>query len=116
MILLGAHEMDEHFRTAPLERNLPVLMGLLGVWNGNFLGLDSLAVLPYDRRLHRFPAYLQQLEMESNGKSVTRDGAPDRLRDRHRRLGRAGQQCAALLLPAAAPGHARASRSTSWHP
>jgi glucose-6-phosphate isomerase len=68
--------MDEHFRTEPLARNLPVLMGLLGVWNNNFLGLDSLAVLPYDRRLHRFPAYLQQLEMESNGKSVTRDGHP----------------------------------------
>jgi glucose-6-phosphate isomerase len=73
-LLAGGHEMDEHFRTAPLERNLPVLMGLIGVWNGNFLGHDSLAVLPYDRRLHRFPAYLQQLEMESNGKSVTRDG------------------------------------------
>jgi glucose-6-phosphate isomerase len=68
--------MDEHFRSTPLDRNLPVLMGLLGVWNGDFLGFDSLAVLPYDRRLHRFPAYLQQLEMESNGKSVTRDGAP----------------------------------------
>jgi glucose-6-phosphate isomerase len=74
LILQGGHDMDEHFRTAPLERNLPVLMGLIGVWNGNFLGLDSLAVLPYDRRLHRFPAYLQQLEMESNGKSVTREG------------------------------------------
>ncbi len=74
LVLQGGHEMDEHFRTAPLERNLPVLMGLLGVWNTNFLGLDSLAVLPYDRRLHRFPAYLQQLEMESNGKSVTRTG------------------------------------------
>jgi len=74
LLLQGGHEMDEHFRTAPLERNLPVLMGLIGVWNGNFLGCDSLAVLPYDRRLHRFPAYLQQLEMESNGKSVTRDG------------------------------------------
>jgi len=74
LVLQGGHEMDEHFRTAPLERNLPVLMGLLGVWNTNFLGLDSLAVLPYDRRLHRFPAYLQQLEMESNGKSVTRSG------------------------------------------
>jgi glucose-6-phosphate isomerase len=73
-LLQGGHEMDEHFRTAPFERNLPVLMGLLGIWNGNFLGLDSLAVLPYDRRLHRFPAYLQQLEMESNGKGVTRDG------------------------------------------
>ena len=76
LLLAGGHEMDEHFRTAPLERNLPVLMGLLGVWNIDFLGLDSLAVLPYDRRLHRFPAYLQQLEMESNGKSVTRDGQP----------------------------------------
>ena len=74
LVLQGGHDMDEHFRTAPLERNLPVLMGLIGVWNGNFLGHDSLAVLPYDRRLHRFPAYLQQLEMESNGKSVTRDG------------------------------------------
>jgi glucose-6-phosphate isomerase len=76
LLLQGGHDMDEHFRTAPLERNLPVLMGLLGVWNGNFLGLDSLAVLPYDRRLHRFPAYLQQLEMESNGKGVTRAGKP----------------------------------------
>ena len=74
LVLQGGHDMDEHFRTAPLERNLPVLMGLIGVWNGNFLGHDSLAVLPYDRRLHRFSAYLQQLEMESNGKSVTRDG------------------------------------------
>ena len=74
LILQGGHDMDEHFRTAPLERNLPVLMGLIGVWNGNFLGHDSLAVLPYDGRLHRFSAYLQQLEMESNGKSVTRDG------------------------------------------
>ena len=74
LLLAGGHDMDEHFRTAPLERNLPVLMGLIGVWNGNFLGQQSLAVLPYDRRLHRFSAYLQQLEMESNGKSVTRDG------------------------------------------
>jgi glucose-6-phosphate isomerase len=77
-LLEGGHEMDEHFRSAPLERNLPVLMGLIGVWNHDFLGQDSLAVLPYDRRLHRFPAYLQQLEMESNGKSVTRDGHPVR--------------------------------------
>jgi glucose-6-phosphate isomerase len=76
LVLQGGHDMDEHFRQAPLERNLPVLMGLIGVWNGNFLQQDSLAVLPYDRRLHRFPAYLQQLEMESNGKSVTRAGHP----------------------------------------
>jgi glucose-6-phosphate isomerase len=74
LVLQGGYDMDEHFRTAPFDRNLPVLMGLLGVWNNDFLGLDSLAVLPYDRRLHRFPAYLQQLEMESNGKRVTRDG------------------------------------------
>jgi glucose-6-phosphate isomerase len=76
LVLQGGHDMDEHFRTAPFERNLPVLMGLFGVWNHDFLGYDSLAVLPYDRRLHRFPAYLQQLEMESNGKSVTRQGEP----------------------------------------
>jgi len=73
-LLHGGHEMDEHFRATSLERNLPVLMGLIGVWNQNFLGTSSLAVLPYDRRMHRFPAYLQQLEMESNGKSVTRGG------------------------------------------
>lgn len=76
LMLEGGHEMDEHFRTAAFEQNLPVLMGLLGIWNRNFLNLDSLAVLPYDQRLHRFPAYLQQLEMESNGKSVTFDGQP----------------------------------------
>jgi glucose-6-phosphate isomerase len=75
-ILEGGHEMDEHFATAPFERNLPVLMGLIGVWNRNFLGMDSLAVLPYDQRLHRFPAYLQQLEMESNGKRTGLDGSP----------------------------------------
>jgi glucose-6-phosphate isomerase len=66
--------MDEHFRKTPWADNLPALMGLLGVWNINFEGLPTLAVLPYDDRLKRFPAYLQQLEMESNGKSVTVDG------------------------------------------
>lgn len=76
LILEGGYEMDEHFRTAPFEKNLPVLMGLLGIWNRNFLGMDSLVVLPYDQRLHRFPAYLQQLEMESNGKRVTLEGEP----------------------------------------
>jgi glucose-6-phosphate isomerase len=75
-LLAGAHEMDEHFRVAPWERNLPVLMGLLGVWNINFLELPTLAVLPYDGRLKRFPAYLQQLDMESNGKSVALGGGP----------------------------------------
>jgi glucose-6-phosphate isomerase len=74
-MLEGAYEMDQHFASAPFDKNLPVLMGLLGVWNRDFLGMDSLAVLPYDQRLHRFPAYLQQLEMESNGKRTTLDGA-----------------------------------------
>jgi glucose-6-phosphate isomerase len=73
-MLGGFHAMDEHFRTAPFERNLPVLMGLLGVWNSNFLGAPTVAVLPYDQYLKRFPAYLQQLTMESNGKHVTLDG------------------------------------------
>jgi glucose-6-phosphate isomerase len=75
-LLAGAHAMDRHFRTEPLARNLPVLLALAGVWNRNLLGCDSHAVLPYDQRLHRFPAYLQQLEMESNGKRVRRDGRP----------------------------------------
>jgi glucose-6-phosphate isomerase len=72
----GAHAMDAHFRTAPFARNLPVLLGLLGVWNRHYLDCGSHAVLPYDQRLHRFPAYLQQLTMESNGKRVRRDGRP----------------------------------------
>jgi len=76
LMLEGGYEMDQHFATVPFEQNLPVLMGLIGVWNRNFLGMDSLAVLPYDQRLHRFPAYLQQLEMESNGKRVRLDGTP----------------------------------------
>jgi glucose-6-phosphate isomerase len=74
-MLAGFHAMDEHFRHAPLERNLPVLMGLLAIWNNNFLGAASVAVLPYEQYLKRFPAYLQQLTMESNGKRVTLDGA-----------------------------------------
>lgn len=73
-LLSGAHRMDEHFRTAPLEKNIPVIVGMLGIWYINFLGAKSYAILPYDQYLHRLPAYLQQLEMESNGKSVTRDG------------------------------------------
>ena len=73
-LLAGAHEMDEHFRTAPLDENIPVLMGLLGVWYNNFFDADSYAILPYDQYLHRFPAYLQQGDMESNGKRVDRDG------------------------------------------
>ncbi len=73
-MLDGFHEMDEHFRTAPFERNLPVLMGVLGVWYNNFFGAQTVAVLPYEQYLKRFPAYLQQLTMESNGKHVTLGG------------------------------------------
>jgi glucose-6-phosphate isomerase len=74
--LAGFHAVDEHMRTAPIEANVPVLMGLLNVWYTNFLGAQSHAVLPYAQYLHRFPAYLQQLTMESNGKSVRWDGSP----------------------------------------
>lgn len=73
-MLAGFHAMDEHFRTAPFDRNLPVLMGLLAIWYNNFFGTQTIAVLPYDQYLKRFPAYLQQLTMESNGKHVTLDG------------------------------------------
>ena len=75
-MLSGFHEMDEHFRSAPFERNLPVLMGLIALWNNNFLGAETVAVLPYEQYLKRFPAYLQQLTMESNGKRVRLDGEP----------------------------------------
>jgi glucose-6-phosphate isomerase len=75
-MLGGFHEIDEHFRTAPFERNLPVLMGLLAVWYNNFFGAQTVAVLPYEQYLKRFPAYLQQLTMESNGKHVTLEGNP----------------------------------------
>ena len=105
-MLAGFHEMDEHFRTAPFEQNLPVLMGLLAVWYNDFFGAQTVAVLPYDQYLKRFPAYLQQLTMESNGKHVTLDGEPRRLRHRPDLLGRAGHQRPALVLSADPPGHA----------
>src|SRR5260370_3185138 len=73
-MLDGFHQMDEHFRTAPFEGNLPVIMGLLSVWYNDFFGAQTVAVLPYEQYLKRFPAYLQQLTMESNGKHVTLDG------------------------------------------
>jgi glucose-6-phosphate isomerase len=73
-MLAGFHDIDEHFRTAPLERNLPVLLGLIGLWYDDFLGAQTHAVLPYDQYLEHLPAYLQQLDMESNGKHVTLDG------------------------------------------
>jgi glucose-6-phosphate isomerase len=75
-MLAGMHEMDEHFRTAPAERSMPALLGLLAIWNNDFLGAATLAVLPYDQYLKRLPAYLQQLTMESNGKHVTLAGDP----------------------------------------
>ncbi len=74
--LAGAHAMDEHFRTAPLERNMPVLLGMLGIWYRNFFGSASLSIAPYHQDLSQFPAYLQQLEMESNGKRIASDGSP----------------------------------------
>lgn len=75
-MLAGAHAMDEHFRTAPLEHNMPVILALLGIWYTDFFGAETHAVLPYDQYLHRLPAYLQQLDMESNGKRVRRDRKP----------------------------------------
>ena len=74
-MLAGFHEIDEHFRTTPFDRNLPVLLGLLTVWYTDFFGAETVAILPYEQYLKRFPAYLQQLTMESNGKHVTLDGA-----------------------------------------
>jgi len=74
-LLQGAHDMDEHFRTAPLKGNIPVLLALIGIWYGNFFGADSEAILPYDQYMHRFAAYFQQGNMESNGKYVSRDGS-----------------------------------------
>jgi glucose-6-phosphate isomerase len=73
-MLAGSHAMDEHFRSTPIESNLPMLLGLLGVWNRDFLGFPTVGVMPYEQYLHRLPAYLQQLTMESNGKHVTQDG------------------------------------------
>ncbi|HZV66615.1 MAG TPA: glucose-6-phosphate isomerase [Telluria sp.] len=75
-LLAGAHAMDQHFRSAPLEQNMPMLLGLIGFWNRQFLGCSSVSIAPYHQDLNRFPAYLQQLEMESNGKRVTKGGQP----------------------------------------
>jgi len=73
-LLAGGHEMDNHFKTAPLEQNMPVILALIGVWYNNFFHVDSQAILPYDQGLSRFPAYLQQADMESNGKFIDRQG------------------------------------------
>jgi len=77
-LLTGAHDVDQHFKNTPFEKNIPVVMGLLGVWYSNFFGAHTHAILPYDQYLHRFAAYFQQGDMESNGKGVDRDGAPIR--------------------------------------
>ena len=87
-MLDGFHQMDEHFRTTPFERNLPVLMGLLAIWYNNFFDAQTVAVLPYAQYLKRFPAYLQQLTMESNGKHITLDGAEVELSNWTHLLGR----------------------------
>ena len=105
--------IDEHFRTAPFERNLPVLLGLLGVWYDDFFGSETHAVLPYSQALSRFPAYLQQLDMESNGKSVDRRGPAGDGADGAGRVGPARHQRPARLLPAAPPGHQARARPTS---
>jgi glucose-6-phosphate isomerase len=109
-LLDGGFAVDEHFRNAPLEKNIPVLMALLGVWNGNFWGAASQAVLPYDQYLHRFPAYLQQLEMESNGKRVTRSGELVDSCNRADPLGRAGTKRAARLYQLIHQGRSRLLR------
>ena len=104
-MLAGFHDDRRAPAQRPLERNVPVLMGLISRLVQRFFGAQSQAVLPYSQYLSRFPAYLQQLCMESNGKSVTRDGDPVALADRRDRVGRARHQRAARVLPAAAPGH-----------
>ena len=103
-MLDGFHQMDEHFRSAPLEQNLPVLMGLLSIWYNDFFGAETVAVLPYEQYLKRFPAYLQQLTMESNGKHVTLEGKPV-TSNRTYLLGRAGNQRTTFLLPVDPSGH-----------
>ena len=107
-MLDGAHEMDEHFRTAPLEQNAPIMLGLLGVWYASVLGADSHAVLPYEQHLQRLPAYLQQLEMESNGKRVDRDGRLVDVPDRRR-------SCGASPAPTAStPSTSCCTRARGW--
>ena len=105
--LAGGRAMDDHFRAAPLDRNMPVILALLGVWYRNIWGFPIYAVLPYDQRLGRLPAYLQQLDMESNGKRVRMNGGDAAERDRADRLRRARHQRPARILSASPPGHGR---------
>src|SRR2546425_1649495 len=103
-MLAGFHAMDEHFRTAPFERNLPVLLGLLAVWNVNFLGAETIAVLPYEQYLKRFPAYLSTTHDGEQRQACDAGWRHRRLSDRADLLGGARQQRPALLLPAHPPG------------
>ena len=104
-MLAGFHAMDEHFRTAPLKKTCPLLMGLLTVWYNNFFGAQTIGVMPYAGSLARFPAYLQQLQMESNGKHVDLEAPARKLSNRPDHLGRARDRRPAFLLPAYSPGH-----------
>ena len=104
-MLDGFHEMDNHYRTAPLDQNMPVIMGLLNLWYADFFGSQTTAVLPYDQYLSRFPAYLQQLTMESNGKHVTLDGEQVDYDTSLIYWGEPGNQRPAFVLPVNSPGH-----------
>ncbi len=113
-MLSGFHEMDEHFRTAPFASNLPVLLGLLTVWYTDFFDAQTMAVLPYEQYLKRFPAYLQQLTMESNGKYVTLDGTRVEAETGPIYWGEPGDEWAALVLSAHSPGDAVDSLRFYW--
>ena len=110
-LLAGAHEMDEHFSTAPFEQNLPVILALMGVWYNDFFDAQTQAILPYDQYLHRFAAYFQQGDMESNGKSVRRDGKRVNYQTGPVIWGEAGHQWAACVLSTHSPGHEIDSRA-----
>ena len=113
-MLAGFHAMDVHFRTTPFKKNLPVLLGLLTVWYTDFFDAQTVAILPYEQYLKRFPAYLQQLTMETNGKHVTLDGTHVDLPDGADLLGRTGHERAAFVLSAYSPGDATDSLRLHW--
>ena len=112
-LLAGAHAMDEHFRTAPFDENLPVLMGVLGCWYRDFLDAQTQAVVPYAQALVKLPSYLQQLEMESNGKSVAADGSPVDAPTGEIVWGTVGTNGQHAYFQLLAPGHGARCRSTS---
>ena len=104
-LLKGGHETDKYFRTTPFEKNISVLMAFMGLWYTNFFGSQTEAILPYDQYMHRFAAYFQQGNMESNGKSVDRNGEPVSLFDRANYLGRTRHKRPTCFLPADSPGN-----------